>query len=400
MGTAGADDIDPRLGEIVGRYLDEAHQVAPDRLVDLVARTGVELGAGLVRIWLADHEQRKLIHLDHDDPLDPLAIETTVAGRCFVTSEVVERPGGDAAHAWFPLLDGVDRIGVLEVEAAELTPVRRTSMRHLASLAAAELVTRGQYTDRFTVTRRRKRMNAAAELQWQALPPPSFTAHDVSVAGLLEPAYDVGGDTFDYAHDRGRLDVAIFDAVGHDLTSAVICTLTLGTYRNQRRSGADLRTTAAEIDLAVRSQLAPGSFATGQLAQLDTETGAFRWLNAGHPLPLVVRDGQVFPLACHARPPFGLGHLKPGVRWEIAEEQLQPGDGLLFFTDGVVEARGTDGEDFGDERLAAFLQRAFAAGTAPQETVRRLSHAVLDFHGGVLRDDATMLLVVWQPDHH
>lgn len=396
VGTEGPNV--PDLGATLGRFLDAAHRVRPHELVDLITAAARELGATTASIWLADHEQRSLQLVTSDGRHDELAIAGTAAGRAYISSEPILPVSGDADHAWLPLLDGVDRLGVLLVEGAELTPDRLEALRHLASAATAELVTRGQYTDWFTASRRRKRMTLAAELQWQALPPLSFTTADVSVAGMLEPAYDVGGDTFDYASDGDRLDMAILDAVGHDLEATIICNLALGAYRNARRSGEDLPTCARRLDDAIRGQFRPGSFVTGLLGTLATDTGTFRWLNAGHPLPLLVRDGRVRELVAEPRPPFGLAHLGSGAAWSIGEDHLQPGDAVLLYTDGVVEARRPGGEDFGVERLKEFLHSALAAGLAPHETLRRLAHAVVDFHEGILRDDATNLLLVWQPD--
>ncbi len=387
------------LSAVIGDFLDASHQVPPHLLPDLVATAARGLGADDVRLWLADHEQRALVHLTAVVPRAPIPIEGTAAGRCFAASEVIipaETEG--PAHAWLPMLDGVDRIGVLEVVIDGPTDHQLADLRHLAAMATAEVITRGQYTDVFTRARRRRQMNVAAELQWQSLPPSTFSTNDVAVAGMLEPAYDVGGDTFDYACDRDRLDLAILDGVGHDLGSSLTCTLALGAYRNSRREGGDLRHASALMDQLIKSELGAGRFATGILGQLHTDTGTFRWINAGHPLPLLIRDGHVRSLECRPRLPFGIGHMRPDRDWEIAEDQLQPGDGLLLFTDGVVEARKPGGEDFGLDRLMEFLHIAFAARLAPAETLRRLSHAVLDFHQGILRDDATTLLVVWRPD--
>jgi serine phosphatase RsbU (regulator of sigma subunit) len=81
----------------------------------------------------------------------------------------------------------------------------------------------------------------------------------------------------------------------------------------------------------------------------------------------------------------------------VAEEHLEPGDAVLFYSDGVIEARTARGEDFGIERLMSFVESAVASQMPASEITRRLSHAVLDHHGGALQDDATMLLVHWHP---
>jgi serine phosphatase RsbU (regulator of sigma subunit) len=157
----------------------------------------------------------------------------------------------------------------------------------------------------------------------------------------------------------------------------------------------DLLDTAASIDEAVSAQF-KGLFTTGQLGDLDSSTGLLRWVNAGHPLPLLIRRGQVSTLQCQPRLPFGLAHM--GHREvEIGREQLEPGDAVLLFTDGVIEAKRPGHEDFGVERLEDFLHTADAAGLRPAETLRRLSNAVMDFNDGRLQDDATTLLVVWRP---
>ena len=82
-------------------------------------------------------------------------------------------------------------------------------------------MTRGQYSDGFTSVRRLREMSLSAELQWQLLPPNSFSAPDLAVSGMIEPAYEIGGDTYDYAHRRDQLQFAIFDAVGHDLRAGL-----------------------------------------------------------------------------------------------------------------------------------------------------------------------------------
>ena len=101
------------------------------------------------------------------------------------------------------------------------------------------------------------------------------------------------------------------------------------------------------------------------------------WLNAGHPLPLLVRDKTfVGELACAPSLPMGLG----GSVAEIATEQLQPGDRVLFFTDGVSEAKSPAGEEFGVPRLADLLVRATLDGVSPAETARRLTTSIVTFN--------------------
>jgi serine phosphatase RsbU (regulator of sigma subunit) len=384
------------LGGALSMLVTAADVVEPHRLIDLVGRAAALLGASSADIWLADHQQRTLVRLAGSDSREQQPIEGSMVGRAYISSEVVQVEEDGTTRLWVPLLAGVERTGVIELEVASAAP-DVDALCEFAAAVATQLVISDQYTDLYTQTRRQQPMTLAAELQWTTLPPASFATKDVHVAGMLEPAYEVGGDTFDYAHGDGRLSFAILDAVGHSLDSSIISSLALGAYRNGRRNDRSLLELAAAMDAVIEEHLGGSRYATGQLATLDTVDGTLHWLNAGHPLPLLIRRGQVIGhLACAPRPPFGLHRLVPRLQTEIATTQLEPGDAVLLYSDGVIERRSPEGADYGIDRLEEFLHRAFAAETTPAETLRRLSNSILDFHGGDLQDDATTILVVWQ----
>ncbi|BBJ37977.1 hypothetical protein SSPO_006950 [Streptomyces antimycoticus] len=90
--------------------------------------------------------------------------------------------------------------------------------------------------------------------------------------------------------------------------------------------------------------------------------------------------------------PVGFGDAQP----QISEQTLVRGDRILFFTDGLVEEHETGGEQFGENRLIDFIERAGRAGEGVQETVRRLSHALMRGRGGITTDDAALFLVEWR----
>jgi len=136
------------------------------------------------------------------------------------------------------------------------------------------------------------------------------------------------------------------------------------------------------------------------LASLDTATGLLQYLLAGHPPPLLLRGRRsVKELAHPPRTPLGV----QGARSDqpiVGQEQLEPGDWLLLYSDGIVEARNAHGEFFGEDRLVDFTQRAELAGLPAPETLRRLTAAVLGHQSGRLQDDATLVLVDWSIDAH
>jgi serine phosphatase RsbU (regulator of sigma subunit) len=378
--------------ELLGLLLEASHDMAPDELAAVVARAGKAVDAEDVAIYLVDYEQTLLVPLPDGGDRTPLEIATTLAGRAFTGIAVQEADTESGRRLWVPLLDGAERLGVLGLTLPSIDDALRVRCRWLATLVAELLMSKNQYTDAYSMARRRQPMTLAAEMQWQLLPPLTFVTARVVIAGLLEPAYEVAGDAFDYALDGDTAHLAVIDPVGHDLTASVLAAVTVGSYRHSRRAGLDLEATHAAMGQAIAGQFGGERFVTGQLAQLDCVTGELQWVNAGHPLPLLVRGAKVVDtLACHPVPPLGVGVGRP----EVASAALEPGDRVLFYTDGVTEGRNLAGEPFGEARLADLLVRATLAGQPAAETMRRLAHAILAHQGRTPRDDATMVFLEW-----
>jgi serine phosphatase RsbU (regulator of sigma subunit) len=218
-----------------------------------------------------------------------------------------------------------------------------------------------------------------------------MTTPDVALAGALEPAYDVGGDSFDYALDDRTLHLAVFDAMGHGVEAATMATLIIAAYRHGRISDRALPDMYLEMD-AVMAASFPGRFATALIGRLDTLTGELSWINAGHPNGLLIRRGRVVgELSGPVTRPVGFGGAEPHVH----SLRLRPGDRVLLFTDGVVEERMADGVQFGEQRLREFIEDNALHRLPPAETVRLLSHALLKGRGGRTSDDASLLMVEW-----
>ena len=215
----------------------------------------------------------------------------------------------------------------------------------------------------------------------------------MSVAGVLLPAYEVAGDSFDYSLNEDALELAIIDSVGHDLESSLISHLVSGSLRNSRRNGADLPEAYAFADVAVNRIFPNFMFATAAFGSLDLASGRFRWISAGHPLPVIVRNGKVSGEAAAVPAlPLGLGGAEPRVN----EVVLEAGDALLLYTDGAVEGGPRGDERFGLDRLSDLLGQHLLAELPPAETVRRLVNAVLEHSAYELRDDTTILLVEYK----
>jgi hypothetical protein len=371
-----------------------SHTLPPTRLAEAIGQAMKALGATATCILLIDHDDLQMHPLGPDaDDHESIEIDTTIGGRAFAweRTHTAVIPGG--TRLWMPLIDGTARLGVMAVDLPDDLaddPAAVAALHELASLAAELIVSKGPYTDHFEMVRRHRPMTLAAELQRSNLPPVALVTPEIAVAGVLKPAYEVAGDTFDYALDQDGLHVMVIDSVGHDLDSSLISHLVQGSLANSRRNGLDMVAAYQTADEALAARYQDYRFATAAFGRLDPDTGVFRWISAGHPPPLLARHGRVVGEAPAAPAlPIGLGGGEP----PINEVVLERGDSLLFYTDGVTEGGIRGGERFGLERLVDLFGRTLLTDVPPAELLRRLVGAVLDHSAHELHDDAALVLV-------
>ena len=395
------------LGEVTGTgatilsLIQDPPDLPARQLGGLIEAARCELGAETARVLIADYALVSLQELGEDGPTGARqSIEGTLAGRSFARHEIVVSRGTPTT-IWAPLAEGSDRFGVLELEHASWSDGLHHLLQPVLRILVLALISKCRYTDSVLRSRRTEPLSLAAEMQWDLLPPLTCSTSRASVSGILEPAYSIGGDSFDFSLNSNRLDFAIFDAVGHGMSAVLMSVAAVTSLRNARRSGSELAAVYQETDKLIQEQFGLSSFVTAQFGSLAIDTGELTWLNAGHPRPLLVRDDSCTgELSCRPSLPMGLG----GSVVAITTDRLQPGDRVLFFTDGVTEARSPDGDQFGVPQLADLLVRATLDRLSTAETVRRLSGSVLAHNGAALRDDATLLLIDYHgsdgPDPH
>jgi hypothetical protein len=385
---------------MLNELLRRMYLTAPSDVAAVIADQARRIGARDAVLYLIDYEQRALVPLStlRRARLAPLSVAGTLAGRAFRTASILRSSSeeGDGERLWLPLLDGTERLGVIEMVFDETAIAERTVMvcERYAHLTAMVIATKAEYGDTFEVTRRRQPMTIASELLWQLAPPLVFATDRLVVAGMLEPCYDNRGDALDYAVNDGVLHIGVFDAMGHGLAAAGVAAFAISAYRHSRRRGCGLRETHAAMDDAVGDQFPGERYVTAVIAQLHLQTGRLTWISAGHPPPLIIRHGRLArTLSAPPATPLGIQlHGPPAV---VAEESLEPGDLLLLYTDGLTEARYRDGKMFTVAGLGEFIEREAAAGQTAPETLRRLRHAIVERQAGQLTDDATAVLVEW-----
>lgn len=284
-----------------------------------------------------------------------------------------------------PITERGDAIGLLELTLPYRPDEDELGYLESAGHALAYVVVASRrHTDLFEWAQRDTPFSLAAEIQRRLLPPAyTIEAGVATLAGWLEPAANVGGDTFDYSLDREFLYVSMTDAMGHSTEAALLATLTVGALRNSRRRLASPAEQADRANRALLESASTDQFVTGLIGRVRLSDGRFELVNAGHPAPFLLRDGAAASLDIEPDPILGVNEAP----YRVAVEQLEPGDRILLVTDGFLERNASGIE------IAAVL-----VGTAtrhPREVVRELASRVLDATGGNLRDDATVVCLDW-----
>ena len=340
-------------------------------------------------VYLGDFSGQLLIPLTAGTATEDVA--GSMAGRAFSTGQPVSSKRDGAVRVWVPVSEQASRTGVLAVTVPDASPETVERVELLGVFAGLVVAAAARVSDVPYVRRQGREMSLPAGMQWDLLPPLNTRTPGATIAGLLEPAYDIAGDAFDYAIGADVLDFAIIDGMGHGIASTLLTGLAVGAYRHGRRNGAAILDLHHAIDQALTSNYDDDSFATGIVGRLAFSTGRLEWSCAGHPPPLQLRGRKVVAeLTNEPVLPFGLRG-----RPELSVADLEPGDAVLLYTDGVTEARGADGELFGLDRLTDLLEQEAASERPPEEMLRRLVRALLDRQPEGLRDDATLLLVQW-----
>src|SRR5829696_460105 len=258
----------------------------PVAAVDVfAAELGDRLGAEEVTFLISDFKGSALVRLSHHrggggrrrqgaDAAERVPLAGTPYEHVVRTQRLQVHPADEGTRVLAPVTDRGDVIGVLEMLLpADPDPATVDYIAAAAHALGYVVIVNRRFTDLFEWGQRSQPFSLAAEIQRRLLPT-SLTceAGQFTVAGAVEPAGYVGGDTFDYSLDRDTLHVSLTDAMGHEEDAALLASLLVGSLRNSRRSGATLAEQAARANSALLQHARPDQFVTDGVLERNAAT--------------------------------------------------------------------------------------------------------------------------------
>ncbi|MBV9193924.1 MAG: SpoIIE family protein phosphatase [Solirubrobacterales bacterium] len=268
--------------------------------------------------------------------------------------------------------------------------VPRSPLADIAKQGAAALELANEYTDFIEATRRRKPTTAAAEIQQNLFPPRVARMAGVQLAGALLPAYEVGGDWFDFVENRDGAWLAVADAAGSGPTAAGLGAAALGALRAARRRGEDLISALESIDETVRRLDNVDFFVTAWVARWRAATATLTWANCGAPAAyLVSSDGDFEELEGPMHEPLGAAGADRS--FSPSRRRLRSGERLIVVTNGITARHMEDGNHFGADGIREAVEQAESRTAA--STAMAIQQAVTDCWREPLQDDGTVVVL-------
>ncbi|MET9827902.1 SpoIIE family protein phosphatase [Streptomyces sp. NPDC006385] len=368
---------------------------APHQLVDAVREALCDAyAAKTVQLYLADYGVATLQPVrPAPSPQESVPVHGSPAGRAFGSQEpFVETSTDGEARLHLPVTVRGDRLGVLTVtmpsdRAAECLD----ELAEVAQVLGHEVLVADRDTDLYLRARRTDRLTLAAEMQWQLLPGRSCSRPEYALGAQLEPAYAIFGDNFDWSANADRLMLYITNGMGEGIEASLLTTLGINALRNARRAGLSIADQAALADQALYAQYRGQSHLSVLLLDLDLRTGRLQVVDAGSPQMLRLRGRTVTSVDFEEQLPLGMFEETDYVAQEF---DVEPGDRLVFASDGVYAVAAPGGERYGERALARAIVSTslLPAAEVPRAVLRELSG-----HRGtpVADDDALVVCLDW-----
>ncbi|MFF9286525.1 PP2C family protein-serine/threonine phosphatase [Streptomyces griseosporeus] len=370
---------------------------APHELLDAVRAVLTEqYGTEDVELFMADYGLTVLQPvsvLPHT--LEPVSVYNSPAGRAFGSQRPYceDLPGG-RARLHLPVSVRGDRLGVLSVTLPERDAALgwAAELADVADVLGHEVIVAERDTDLYLQARRKDRLTLAAEMQWQLLPGRSCSRPEYDLGAQLEPAYAIYGDNFDWSATADHLMLYVTNGMGEGIEASLLTNLAINALRNARRAGIPIADQAALADQAVYAHYRGRCYLSVLMFDFDLATGRASVVDAGSPQLLRLRGGVVERVGFEAQLPLGMFEETDYVAQDF---RVEPGDRLIFVSDGVHSVASPKGEAYGDAALARAIQstRLLPAAEVPRAILRELTG-----HRGeaVPEDDALVVCLDWR----
>ncbi|MFI6235765.1 PP2C family protein-serine/threonine phosphatase [Micromonospora sp. NPDC050784] len=371
------------MSEPVNRARRALNETPADRLVAGIGEVlAGSYGITDVELYQVDYRLAELLPLTEGDSITSPGHP---AWRAFDHQSPILTDG----TAWFPVTMRGERRGVLRLSPVADDREVVAALAEIATALAHEVAAVSAGTDVYRAARRTQRLTLAAEMQWDLLPGRSRIRPSFSLAGQLEPAYAVRGDSFDWSDDGERLWLSTINGTGEGVAASLLTSLATHALRNARRAGLSLADQAALADQAIYDLYRGEQHLSALLMELDLRSGVMTVVDAGSPRLVLLRDGDVTEQPLEAQFPLGMFE---ATDYHEQKFPLERGDRVFVVSDGVVEATGQHVR-YGETALDRFLRRT--GPMAPLDAVRSLIGDLRAFVAGDLVDDAVVVCLDW-----
>ncbi|WP_405523961.1 PP2C family protein-serine/threonine phosphatase [Streptomyces canus] len=370
---------------------------APHKLLDAIRAVLIEqYGAEDVELFMADYSLSVLQPvsvLPHT--LEPVSVHNSPPGRAFGSQQPYREEGRNGrTRLHLPVSVRGDRLGVLSLTLSDGDAAHRweSELTDIADVLGHEAVVAERDTDVYLQARRKDRLTLAAEMQWQLLPGRACSRPEYGLGAQLEPAYAIFGDNFDWSATADHLMLYVTNGMGEGIEASLLTNLAINALRNARRAGLPIADQAALADQAVYAHYRGHCYLSVLIFDFDLATGRASVVDAGSPQLLRLRGGTVERVAFEAQLPLGMFEETDYVAQDF---HVEPGDRLVFVSDGVHAVASPKGEAYGEAALARAIHstRLLPAAEVPRAILRELTG-----HRGEAMpdDDALIVCLDWR----
>lgn len=401
--AAAADEEDHLrpAGEVANQHpsplsvTDVLNKVAPFQLGDQIVAEALRLpGASAAAVYLADLEGRQLRRLAGAGSF-PATIPVASA-----IGPEIPREGLEAiAMTVEAMLPGVTfapmtlrsrAIGIVLAVGAE-----RDGLRELAREAAVALALADAYTDTGNIVRRARDTSPGAEMQQMLLPPRVMRIAGATLAGNVQPAYDVSGDVFDYIENDGRTWICMIDVNRSGTRSSAVSAMVLAAFRSaRRRAGAHPESLALAMHATLSEIVAgrpPADRITANVAAAswNAPSSTFDWVACGEIAPILIDTDQRMHQLGGFNPALGSPRFPSTLQGH--RRTLHPGERIVLASNGLIDQPASSGGTFG----LVGLHRAVAdlPGASAAATLRAIEDAAKGATLEPMHDDATLVVL-------